>query len=131
ALSDSARGKLRQTLGYVQVERTRGLADVFAERPDASISFEQVAQMQQVASRSGYVVEKSLGRVKRHPIFLVAPDPTLVATGRFPDSNVYRKIVTAIDLAARPDAEDYLATWMGRIVPVLQDVRLQFLTALH
>ena len=131
ALSDSARGKFRQTLGYVQIERTRGLADIFAERPDASISFEQVAQMQQVASRSGYVVEKSLGRVKHHPIFLVAPDPTLVATGRFPDSNVYRKIVTAIDLSARPDAEDYLATWMGRIVPVLQDVRLQFLTALH
>jgi tRNA A-37 threonylcarbamoyl transferase component Bud32 len=131
ALSDSARGKVRQTLGYVRVERTRGLADIFAERPDETVSFEQIAQMQQVVARSGYVLEKSLGRVKQHPIFLVAPDPTLLATGRFPDGNAYRKIVTALDLSERKDAEAYLATWMGRIVPVLQDVRQEFLTALH
>ena len=131
ALSQIARGKFRQTLGYVQVERRRGLADVFADRPDQSVSFEQIAEMHQVIARVGYVVEKSLGRVKHHPIFLVAPDPTLLATGRFPDSNAYRKIVTAIDLSERADAEAYVATWMGRIVPVLQDVRRQFLTALH
>jgi serine/threonine protein kinase len=131
ALDNAARGNFRQTLGYVQVERKRGLADVFNERPDASVSFELIAELHNVVARQGYVVEKSLGRVKHHPIFLVAPDPTLVATGRFPDSNAYRKIVTAIDLARRPDAEAYVATWMGRIVPVLQDVRGQFLTALH
>jgi serine/threonine protein kinase len=130
-LSSIAAGQRRQTLGYVQVERKRGLADVFAERPDDTVSFELIAAMQQVVARHGYVVEKSLGRVKRHPIFLVAPDPTLVATGRFPDSNAYRKIVTAIDLSTRADAETFVATWMGRIVPVLQDVREKVLTALH
>ena len=130
-LSASAAGRHRQTLGYVRVERKRGLADVFAERADASVPFETIAAMMQVVARHGYVVEKSLGRVKRHPIFLVAPDPTLLATGRFPDSNLYRKVVTAIDLSSRPDAEAYVATWMGRIVPVLQGVRQQVLTALH
>jgi tRNA A-37 threonylcarbamoyl transferase component Bud32 len=131
AIDQSGKGKFRQTLGYVHVERRRGLHELFADRPDETITIEQIAGLQQVAARAGYVLEKSLGRVKNHPIFLVAPDPTLVATGRFPDSNVYRKIVTAIDLAHRADAEAYVATWMGRIVPVLQDVRRQFLTALH
>ncbi len=132
-LGASARKSFRTTLGYVQVERKRGLADVFAERPDASVSLELIQEMHTVVARSGYVVERSLGRVKGHPIFLVAPDPTLFATGRFPDSNAYRKIVTALDLSGRSeaDAEAYVATWMGRIVPVLQDVRRQFLTALH
>jgi tRNA A-37 threonylcarbamoyl transferase component Bud32 len=124
-------GKSRQrtTLGYFQVERKTRLAQIFAERPDPTVSFETLQTMQLALARQGYVLVNSLGRVKGHAIFAAAPDPTLVATGRFP-GNPYRKIVTAIDLRDRADADAVVADWLGRILPVLQDVR-SHLTALH
>jgi hypothetical protein len=128
-VSAAASGRFRTTLGYLHVERRTRLADVFAERPDESVTFEHIQEMQVVLARQGYVLERSLGRVKGHPIHAAAPDPVLVATGRFA-GNPYKKIVTAIDLRGRHDAEAYVADWLGRIMPVLQDVR-QHLTALH
>lgn len=131
AKAPSASGRFRQTLGYVQVARTPRLRDIFDQRLDDSITLDDIRTMQSTLARHGYLVDKSLGRVKDHPIYLAQPDPTLVATGRFPEANVYRKIVTAIDLRGRPDAEGFLATWLGRIVPILEGVRRSFLTALH
>jgi tRNA A-37 threonylcarbamoyl transferase component Bud32 len=131
ALAVGGKGKFRSTLGYVQLERRRGLAEVFAERVEDSVGFEELSAAQAALARYGYVLDKSLGRVKGHAIHVAAPDPTLLATGRFPDSNAYRKLVTVIDLSRRADAEAYVATWLERILPVLQSVRRDVLTVLH
>jgi serine/threonine protein kinase len=131
AKTPSASGRFRQTLGYVQVARSPRLRDIFDQRLDESVTLDDIRGMQASMARHGYLIEKSLGRVAGHAIYLAQPDPTLVATGRFPEANVYRKIVTAIDLRQRPDAETFLATWLGRIVPILEGVRRAFLTALH
>lgn len=115
-----------QSLGDRPARRTTTLAYVQVPRATPRDAFPHAA-----LARHGYVLERSLGRVKEHAIYLAQPDPDLVATGRFPEVNAYRKIVTAIPFAARPDADAFLEEWVGRIVPVLEHVRRGFLTALY
>jgi hypothetical protein len=125
------RPRFKKTVGYVFTEVTLAPDAVFAGRVDPSVTRGELQRMEQVLSRYGYRLEKSLGRVKGHPIFLALPDPELVATGRFPDENPYRKIVTAIDVSARGDGAAFVEEWLGRIQPILNRVRQGFLTALH
>lgn len=132
AASPAASGRFRTTLSYVQVSRTpKGLKDLYDARVDPSVSLDEIRGMHAALARQGYLLEKSLGRVKGRAIYLATPDPTLVATGRFQEENAYKKIVTAIDMRGRPDADAFLGMWLGRIVPVLETVRRGFLTALH
>ncbi len=130
-LSPRSRSRFRTTLGYVQPERGVKLSDVIARRVDPSVDPDEIRRVQALLQRFGYLVERSLGRVKRHPIFVVTPDPNLVITGRFRGVNTYRKIVTCIDLRDRDDADEYLLEWTGCVMPILESVRTQHLTALH
>ncbi|MCP4444759.1 MAG: hypothetical protein GY811_05350 [Myxococcales bacterium] len=66
---------------------------------DKSISAELIATVDRILLKQGYQLQRSLGRVKGHAIFSAAPEPELIALGRFPDANIYPKIVTALDLA--------------------------------
>jgi hypothetical protein len=79
----------------------------------------------------GYAVERSLGRVKGHPIFLAAPRPDLVAAGSFPDSNVFPKLVTLIDLTKVNDPRKFVENWQQYFWPILKRVRQGLLTSLH
>ncbi len=130
-LSPRSRSRFRTTLGYVQPERGVKLSDVIDRRVNPSVTADEIRRVQSVLQRFGYLVERSLGRVKGHPIFVVAPDPNLVITGRFRGVNTYRKIVTCIDVRDRDDADDYLLEWTGFVMPILDSVRTQHLTALH
>ena len=116
-------------LDYVYTRITLTDEERFVQRAHPQVSREELDRMEAVLGQHGYLVEKALGRVKGHPIFLAMPDPELVAAGRFPEDNPYRKIVTAIDLTVRDP--EFLASWLGRIHPILMRVRQGYLTALY
>jgi serine/threonine protein kinase len=130
-MSARGRSRFRTTLAYGQGIHQITLDDVVSKRKDDSVSGPEIRQMQGIMHRYGYVLEMSLGRVKGHAIYVAAPQATLVAQGRFVGDNAYRKIVTAIDLGAEEDSEQFVADWLGRIKPILDSVRMTHLTALH
>ncbi|HWO22643.1 MAG TPA: protein kinase [Kofleriaceae bacterium] len=79
----------------------------------------------------GYQVERSLGRVKGHPIFLAAPRPDMVAAGSFPDANIFPKLVTVIDLTKIADPRRFVENWQQYFWPILKRVRTGLMTSLH
>jgi serine/threonine protein kinase len=79
----------------------------------------------------GYQVERSLGRVKGHQIFLASPRPDLVAAGSFPDANIFPKLVTVIDLTKVNDPRRFVENWQQYFWPILKRVRTGLLTSLH
>ncbi|WP_428265288.1 serine/threonine-protein kinase [Haliangium sp.] len=81
--------------------------------------------------RYGYRIERNLGQVRERPIYLVAPIPELVASGKFPYANTYPKIVTIVNLNLMPDAQQALEQWFGSFLPVLESVRQGQFTSLH
>jgi serine/threonine protein kinase len=115
-------------LDYVYTRITLTDEERFAQKAHPLVSREEIERIERVLAKHGYLVEKALGRVKGNPIFLAMPDPELMADGRFPEDNPYRKIVTAIDLTVKE--EGFLQTWLGRILPILMRVRQGYLTAL-
>lgn len=82
-------------------------------------------------ARYGYRIERSLGRLLERPIFLATPLPELVASGQFPDANIYPKIVTVVNLSVVANAQEQLDLWFGRYLPVLKSVRQGIFTTLH
>jgi serine/threonine-protein kinase len=105
--------------------------EIWETRLDPSVTLDEIRSAERTLGRYGYLVEQSLGRVKGHAIYLAMPDPDLVADGRFPDDNTYRKIVTVLDLSARGDAEELVHRWLTRFLPVVRRVRQGYLTALY
>jgi len=98
---------------------------------DPSITREVVESAERAVHEWGYAVERSLGRVKGHPIFLAAPRPDMVAAGTFPDSNVFPKLVTVIDLTKVKDPRTFVENWQQYFWPILKRVRQGLLTSLH
>ncbi len=129
-LSADSKSRFRTTLAYAHAARFVRIKDVIDGRPDASVTSREIRDMQVVLQRFGYLLERSLGRVKGHPIYRARPDPTLVLAGRFVGDNPYPKIVTAIDLGQHADSEAFVAEWLGRIKPILDSVRTAPLTVL-
>ncbi len=119
------------TIRYDQTDREARMRSVVAARHDPSITPAQIEAIDDALGRYGYVIQRSLGRVKGHAIFLVVPAPQLLAAGRFPDSNTYPKIVTAIDLSTMPDPAVTVDQWLGAYLPVLRSVRQGLLTSLY
>jgi hypothetical protein len=98
---------------------------------DPSITREVVASAERAVHEWGYAVDKSLGRVKGHPIFLASPRQDLVASGAFPDANVFPKLVTVIDLTKVKDPRQFVENWQQYFWPILKRVRQGLLTSLH
>ena len=109
--------------------RTSGL--LAAQSPDPSITSEVVDAAAAAVRDWGYEVERSLGRAKGHPIFLASPRADMVANGSFPDSNVFPKLVTMIDLTRVADARQFVEHWQQYFWPILKRVREGLLTSLH
>ncbi len=126
-----ARVRFRKTMGYVFTQVTVTPDQVYQTRLDPSVTRDELRRAGNTLHRHGYVLEKSLGLVKGHPIFLALPDPELVSSGRFPEDNIYRKIVTAIDLRNKINPQRYVENFLGRVQPILSRVRQGFLTPLH
>ena len=112
--------------------RTRAsTAEVVTGAGDSSVTQEIVEQAERAVYAWGYNVERSLGRVRGHLIFLVAPRQDLVASGAFPDSNVFPKLVTVIDLTKVTDPRSFVENWQQFFWPILKRVRQGLMTSLH
>ncbi|HKE18446.1 MAG TPA: protein kinase [Kofleriaceae bacterium] len=107
------------------------LSAIYASRRDLSVSLDDMRDIDAALARHGYQVQRAMGRVKGHPIFMAAPSSELVATGQFPDSNLYPKIVTALALREEPDPAATVERWMGQYLPILRAARQGLLTSLH
>ncbi len=112
-------------------DNTTRLQEVGESRKDASVTVELIQTIDYILEKQGYQLQGSLGRVKGNAIFLAAPDPELVALGRFPDANAYPKIVTALDLADAPDRIALVEKWTTRYLPALRKARQGLMTPLH
>jgi len=112
------------------VEKTR-TNDAIASAPDPTITGEVVEAAERAVYDWGYAVERSLGRVRGHPIFLASPRVDLVESGQFPDANIFPKLVTVIDLTKVNDPRRFVENWQQHFWPTLKRVRQGLLTSLH
>ena len=113
------------------VRGPRSTGAVAAQSPDPSITEDVVSAAGKAVREWGYDVERSLGRAKGHPIFLAAPRPDMVASGAFPDANIFPKLVTMIDLTKIADPRRFVENWQQYFWPILKRVREGLLTSLH
>ena len=102
-----------------------------AQLSDPSITPDVISYAERACGEWGYAVERGLGRVRGHPIFLAAPRPELVASGAFPDANTFPKLVTIIDLTKVVDPRQFVENWQQHFWPILKRVRTGLLTSLH
>ncbi|MBL9019851.1 MAG: protein kinase [Myxococcales bacterium] len=102
-----------------------------AQSPDPTITPEVVEAAAAAVREWGYEVERSLGRAKGHPIFLASPRADMIAAGSFPDSNLFPKLVTMIDLTRVNDPRQFVEHWQQYFWPILKRVREGLLTSLH
>jgi serine/threonine protein kinase len=129
---DRPREKKRAVEPTAQPEtRAKSSDAIVAASSDPSITREVIESAERAVNDWGYAVERSLGRVKGHPIFLAAPRPDMVSAGTFPDSNVFPKLVTVIDLTKIKDPRRFVENWQQYFWPILKRVRQGLLTSLH
>ena len=112
-------------------ERTRTNEAALKETQDPTITSEIVEAAERAVYAWGYAVERSLGRVRGHPIFLAAPRADQVESGQFPDANIFPKLVTVIDLTKVADPRKFVENWQQYFWPTLKRVRQGLLTSLH
>ncbi|MBE7451191.1 MAG: protein kinase [Kofleriaceae bacterium] len=129
--SADARFFFSATVGAPVVDRSQRLQAVFNRRRDESVSRHQVEVAEAAVTTWGYEIQKCLGRVKGHPIFVAAPRVDLLAAGQFPDANTFPKLVTVIDLHQLADPRRLVDTWTQAYWPTLKKVRRGMMTTLH
>jgi serine/threonine protein kinase len=115
----------------VDEEKQRAVSAAMASTPDPSITVDIVRAAEQAVWDWSYSVERSLGRVRGHPIFLATPRADLLAAGQFPDANTFPKLVTVIDLTKVSDPRAFVENWQRYFWPILKRVRQGLLTSLH
>jgi hypothetical protein len=130
AEGEPTRSTFHQTLRYVPLNDASRIRAVFSARTDQSVAMQMLEVADAALARHGYQIQRSLGKVKGHAIFVAAPIPVLVASGQFPDSNTYPKVVTAIDVSGIRDAEHHVDLWLGGYLPILRTVRHGLMTSL-
>ena len=109
----------------------RSTGSVAAQSGDPTITPEIVEAAQIAVHEWGYDLERSLGRAKGHPIYLASPRADMVASGEFPDANLFPKLVTMIDLTKINDPRRFVENWQQYFWPILKRVREGLLTSLH
>lgn len=115
----------------VDIKPVRTSGALASQSPDPTITPAVVEAAAAAVQEWGYEVERSLGRAKGHPIFLASPRADMVAAGSFPDSNVFPKLVTMIDLTRVADPRQFVEHWQQYFWPILKRVREGLLTSLH
>jgi hypothetical protein len=112
-------------------ERTRTNEASLPTAQDPTITGDVVEAAERAVYDWGYAVERSLGRVRGHPIFLASPRADMVESGQFPDANIFPKLVTVIDLTKVTDPRKFVENWQQYFWPTLKRVRHGLLTSLH
>jgi len=113
------------------VEKTQTNEAIAQATKDPTITSALVEAAERAVYDWGYAVERSLGRVRGHPIFLAAPRVDMVQSGQFPDANIFPKLVTVIDLTKIADPRQFVENWQQHFWPTLKRVRQGLLTSLH
>jgi len=113
------------------IERTKTNESISLANQDPTITREIVEAAERAVYDWGYAVERSLGRVRGHPIFLASPRADMVESGQFPDANIFPKLVTVIDLTKINDPRQFVENWQQHFWPTLKRVRQGLLTSLH
>ncbi len=128
---ETKRESRRRIQSTAEDDKAKAIDMVASSTADPSITAEVVRAAETAVWEWGYNVERSLGRVRGHPIFLAAPRPDLVSSGGFPDANIFPKLVTVIDLTRIPDPRAFVESWQRYFWPILKRVRQGLLTSLH
>jgi len=134
-LPDETRRDSRQRVSRIQTagedERIHRLSAVISSTPDPAVTEEVVKAAEFAIWEWSYSVDRFLGRVRGHPIFLATPREDLVQSGQFPDANIFPKLVTVIDLTKVSDPRGFVENWQRYYWPILKRVRQGLLTSLH
>lgn len=129
--SADARFFFSATVGAPIVDRQQRLQSVYNRRRDESVTRQQIDVAEAAVVTWGYEIQKCLGRVKSHPIYVAAPRVDLLAAGQFPDANTFPKLVTMIDLHQVNDPRSLVDAWTNVYWPTLKKVRRGMMTTLH
>jgi serine/threonine protein kinase len=131
-LPDETRRESKKRLQTsAEEDRAKAVSAAMASVPDPSITEDVVKAAELAVWEWSYSVERSLGRVRGHPIFLATPRADLIASGQFPDANTFPKLVTVIDLTKVNDPRSFVENWQRYFWPILKRVRQGLLTSLH
>ena len=128
---ETKRESKRRVPTSAEDEKFKAVSTVAATTADPSITEDVVKAAEGAVWEWGYNVERALGRVRGHPIFLAIPRPDLVQSGGFPDANIFPKLVTVIDLTRVTDPRSFVESWQRYFWPILKRVRQGLLTSLH
>jgi serine/threonine protein kinase len=127
----STRASRKKIIANPEDDKARAIEHVSSTAIDPSITPEIVRQAEGAVWEWGYSIERSLGRVRGHPIFLAQPRADLIQSGGFPDANTFPKLVTVIDLTKVTDPRSLVENWQRYFWPILKRVRQGLLTSLH
>jgi serine/threonine protein kinase len=130
-LPDERQRRARTEVTDLDIKPVRTTGSVAQQSPDPSITEDMVEAASSAVRDWGYELERSLGRAKGHPIFLASPRQDMLASGQFPDANIFPKLVTMIDLTKVADPRQFVENWQQFFWPVLKRVREGLLTSLH
>jgi serine/threonine protein kinase len=131
-LPDETRRESKKRIQSTAEEvKERAVSQVISAIEDPSITEDVVKAAERAVFEWSYNVERSLGRVKGHPIFLATPRQDLIQAGQFPDANTFPKLVTVIDLTKVADPRTFVESWQRYFWPILKRVRQGLLTSLH
>ncbi len=119
------------TVGAPIIDRGQRLQSVFNRRRDETVTKQMIELAETAVTTWGYEVQKCLGRVKGHPIYMAAARIDLLAAGQFPDANTFPKLVTMIDLHQIADPRALVDAWTQVFWPTLKKVRRGMMTTLH
>ncbi len=128
---ESPRRSMKRMVTSPEADKAHAVDSVVARGVDPTITTDVVQAAESAVWQWGYNVDKSLGRVRGHPIFLANPRPDLVHSGGFPDANVFPKLVTVIDLTKIADPRGFVESWQRYYWPILKRVRQGLMTSLH
>jgi eukaryotic-like serine/threonine-protein kinase len=128
---EAKRDSKRRIDTNVDQDRSRTVSAVVASTPDPTITEDVIRHAEIAIWDWSYHVERALGRVRGHPIFLANPRPDLISAGQFPDANTFPKLVTVIDLTKVADPRQFVEDWQRYFWPILKRVRQGLLTSLY
>lgn len=118
-----------KTMNYGDGDENFLFGKMVANKSDAALPLATATEA--ILRPHGYVLRRSLGKIKDREIFAAAPDPQQVALGHFPDGNPYPKIVTVLDLRTHENPQELADKWLSVYQPALEKARQGLMTQLH
>src|SRR5262249_38510664 len=120
---ETARPSKRRMQTNADDDKEKAISGVMARQPVADVTEDQIRKAEFAVYEWGYSVERNLGKVRGHPVYLANPRQELITSGQFPDANTFPKLVTVIDLTKVTDPRAFVENWQRYFWPILKRVR--------